>query len=96
MIPISATANGYSFAATGRMPMGESFSANGRVGYYFSDGQSTVAGITEDEASERNPFVGVGVSYGLTETVRLSLDVDYFDMDDVQPVVASVGFSIHF
>ena len=96
MIPVSATADGYSLAATGRVPMGERFSANGRVGYYFSDGQSTVAGITENDPSERNPFVGVGLAYGLTEIVRLRLDVDYFDMDEVQPIVASVGFSIHF
>ena len=96
MIPVATTANGYSLAATGRLPMGQRFAAKGRVGYYFSDGQTTIAGITEDDSSEQNPFVGVGLAFSPTETVRLSLDVDYLDGDDIQPLVATVGFSIHF
>lgn len=96
MIPVAATAQGYSLAATGRLPMGQRFAVKGRIGYYFSDGQTTIAGITEDDPSEKNPFVGVGLAFSPVETLRLSLDVDYIDGDEIQPLVATVGFSFHF
>jgi OOP family OmpA-OmpF porin len=96
MIPVAATAYGYSLAATGRMPMGQRFAAKGRVGYYFSEGQTTIEGITEDDPSEKNPFVGLGLAFSLAETVRLSFDVDYMDGDNIQPLVATVSLSIHF
>jgi len=95
-IPVSANADGFSFAAVGRLPLGEQFSAKARVGFYFSDGQSTVNGITENDPSEQNPFVGLGLAYELTESVQLSLDADYFDLETAQPLVASLGFSIRF
>jgi OOP family OmpA-OmpF porin len=96
MIPVSATAHGYTLAATGRLSMSQRFAVKGRIGYYFSDGEATVDGITEDDPSENNPFVGVGLAFSPVETVRLSLDFDYMDGDEIQPLVATLGFSIHF
>jgi OOP family OmpA-OmpF porin len=95
-IPVSANADGFSFAAVGTVPLGERFFAKGRVGFYFADGQSTVNGITENDPSDQNPFVGLGLAFELTETLQLSMDVDYFDMDTVQPLLATLGFSIRF
>jgi len=96
MIPVATTARGYSLAATGRLPISQRFAAKGRIGYLFSDGETTIDGITEDDSSEKDPFVGVGLTFSPVETVRLSLDVDYIDGDQIQPLVATVGFSIHF
>ena len=95
-VDVSADADGFSLAAVGRIPVSESLSLQGRAGLFFWDGQSTVAGITENEPSDQNPFVGLGLGYGLTEHAELGINLEYFDMDDAQPVVASVLLSFRF
>lgn len=95
-VPVSANADGFTFAAAATLPLSERLSALARVGFYFSDGQSTTAGITENDPSDENPFVGVGLGYSLSEYIDVNLGADYFDMDVAQPWMASVGVTVRF
>jgi OOP family OmpA-OmpF porin len=95
-VPVSAKADGFAFAVVGTLPLSEKLSAQGRLGYYFHDGQSTAAGITENDPSDENPFVGLGLSYALNDAFEVNLAADYFDLEGAQPLVASVGLSYRF
>lgn len=95
-VPVSAKADGFSFAAVGTLPLGERFSATARFGFYFHDGQSTTAGITANDPSDQNPFVGLGLSYDLTEALEMNVGVDYFDIKNAQPLLATIGLTFRF
>jgi len=96
LVDVSADADGFSIAALGRLPLSERFSLQARAGLFFWDGQSTVAGITENDPGDQNPFVGLGFGYELSEKAELGLMVDYYDMDDAQPLVAALQLSFRF
>lgn len=95
-VDVSADADGFSFAAVGRLPLGEKFSLRGKAGVFFWDGQSTVNGITENDPSDQNAFVGAGFGYDLSQKASLFLDLDYYDLDGVEPLLATLGFSFSF
>lgn len=95
-VPVSANADGFTIAAAGKLPISEHLSALARIGFYFSDGQSTTAGITENDPSEQNPFIGIGLGYSLSENIDANVSADYFDLDAAQPWLASVGITVRF
>lgn len=96
LVKVTANADGFTLAAFGRLPLSERFSVHAKAGVFFWDGQSSTAGITENDPGDQNPFIGAGVSYDLSDNARLSLGADYYDMDDAQPLVASVGIAFRF
>ena len=96
IVPVSAEADGFTIAAVGRVPLSERFSARARAGYFFSETRATIGGIAEGSDSDSDPFVGLGLAYDLNDTVQLGVDVDYFDMDGIDPWLASVGFRVRF
>ncbi len=95
-VPVSASAAGFSLAAVGTLPLSERFSAMARLGYYFHDGESSVAGVSEDSPSEESPFIGIGLAYDLTESLELNVGVDYIDTDDADPTLATLGLTLRF
>ncbi len=95
-VPVSASTAGFSLAAVGTLPLSERFSAMARLGYYFHDGESSVAGISEDSPSEESPFIGIGLAYDLTEVLELNLGVDYINTDDADPTLATLGLTLRF
>ncbi len=95
-VPVKADADGWSLAAVGKIPLSEKWAVQAKAGLYFWDGQSSVAGVTENDPGDQNPFVGLGVAYKFNEKTQLDVGVDYYDMDDVQPLVASIGLSFRF
>ena len=96
IIPVSAKAKGYTLAAVGILPLSDQIFLKARGGVYFYDAQASVGGIVEDNTSDQDGFVGLGLAYDISDRFQLSLDVDYFDMDDTQPLLASLGFLIRF
>ena len=96
MVDVSAEADGFTAAIKGMLPLGERFTAEARLGYYFYTAKATVAGIPEDDESERDPYAGVGLSYHLNDTIDLDLGFDYLDLDDIEPWMASLGVTIRF
>ena len=96
VVPVSANADGFTIAVAGTLPLSERLSGKARVGFYFSDGQSTTAGITENDPSEENAFVGIGLGYDLSEKIEVNINADYFNLDRAQPWLASVGLTVRF
>jgi len=95
-VPVSAKADGFSLAAVGTLPLSERFSAMGRIGYYFHDGESSTAGITERDPSEERPFFGVGLAYQLSDALDLNLGLDYVNTRDADPALATLGLTLRF
>jgi OOP family OmpA-OmpF porin len=95
-VPVSVSADGFTLAGVGTIPISEKFSVSGRLGAFFLDGKATVGGITENDPSEANALVGIGLAYSLNEKVDLNLGVDYIDTKDADPTVASLGLTIRF
>ena len=95
-VPVSVSADGFSLAGVATIPLSERFSAMARIGFYFHDGNSSAAGITENDPSEANPFVGLGLAYGLSDLVDVNVAVDYLDTSDADPVIAMLGLTLRF
>lgn len=95
-VPVSVSADGFSLAGVGTIPMGERFSLLGRLGFFYHDGKASAGGITENDPSESNPFVGLGLAFSLNEKVDLNLGVDYIDTDEADPTIAMLGLTIGF
>ena len=95
-VPVSAKVDGFAISLVATLPLSDRFSAQGRLGYYFHDGQSTVAGITENDPSDQIPFIGLGLSFDLNEALELNLTADYFDLEAAQPLVGSIGLTYRF
>lgn len=95
-VPVSASADGFSLAAVGTLPLGEKFFVMGRLGYYFHDGDSSVAGVSEHSPSEESPFVGIGLGYELTEALEVNIGVDYINTKDADPTLATLGLTLRF
>ena len=95
-VDVSATTDGFSLAVLGSLPMSERLSLRGKAGVFFSDGRSTVAGVRENDPSDESAFVGAGLGYDLSERAGVFLDVEYYDLDDAEPLLASLGFAFRF
>ena len=95
-VDVSADADGFSLAAVGRVPLTERLSLRGKAGVFFWDGQSTVNGITENDPGDQNAFVGAGIGYAIAERASLFFDVEYYDLDGVEPLLATAGFAFRF
>jgi len=96
LVPVSVSADGFTLAGVGTVPLSERFSLQGRLGFYFHDGNTEAGGITENNPSESNPFVGVALAYSLNEKVDLNLGVDYLDTKEADPTMATLGLTIRF
>ena len=95
-VPVSVSADGFSLAGVGTIPLSERFSAKARIGFFFHDGESSTAGLTENDPSEANPFVGLGLAYEISDLVDVNVGVDYLDTSDADPVIAMLGLTLRF
>ena len=96
LVPVAVSADGFQLGGVATIPLSERLSVNGRLGFFFFDGESEAGGIIEKDPSESRPYVGLGLAYGLNESVDLNLGVDYLDTDDADPVLALLGLTIRF
>lgn len=95
-VPVRADADGWTLSAVGSIPFADRWAVQARGGFFFWDGQSSVNGVVERDPGDQNPFVGIGIAYSFNENVQLDVGVDYYDMDDVQPLIAAVALSFRF
>lgn len=95
IVPVSADADGFTFAARGSFPVGEKFSLHGTIGSFFWDGASEIAGVG-DNVSDANVFFGVGAGFDLTSNFSLRADVSQYELDGVDSNVFSLGFQMNF
>ncbi|MCZ6559259.1 MAG: outer membrane beta-barrel protein [Gammaproteobacteria bacterium] len=95
IVPISADADGFTFAAVGSVPAGEKFGLHAKIGSFFWDGASQIAGVNNN-VSDSNIFFGAGLSYSLTENMSLRGDAVRYEIDDVNADVYTIGFQVDF
>ncbi len=95
-VPVSVSASGFTLAAIGSLPLSERFSLIGRLGYYFHDNESSVAGVVEDSLSEQSPFVGIGLGFDISEVLEINLAYDLIKTDDADPTLAMLGLTLRF
>ncbi len=95
IVPVSADADGFTFAARAIIPLGEKFSLHGMVGSFFWDGANQIAGVN-DNVSDANMFFGAGVGYSLTKNISLRGDAARYELDNVNSTVYTVGFQVNF
>jgi OOP family OmpA-OmpF porin len=96
LVPVAVSADGFQLGGVATIPVSERFSVTGRLGFFFFDGESEAGGIIEKDPSESRPYAGLGLAYGLNESVDLNLGVDYLDTDDADPVLAMLGLTVRF
>ncbi|MCZ6500772.1 MAG: outer membrane beta-barrel protein [Gammaproteobacteria bacterium] len=95
VVPVSADADGFTFAAVGSIPAGERFSLHATIGSFFWDGANAIAGINSN-VSDSNMFFGAGLSYSLTPNMSLRGDAVRYELDGVDSSVYTVGFQVDF
>ena len=94
-VPVSADADGFTFAARGSFPLGEKFALHGTIGSFFWDGASEIAGV-DDNVSDANMYFGVAASFNLTANLALRADANQYELDGVDSNVFSLGFQLSF
>ena len=95
-VPVSASASGYTLAAIGTLPLSDRFSLIARLGYYFHDGESSAAGVSEGSPSEESPFIGIGLGYDISEVLEFNLAYDLIRTDNADPGLATLGLTLRF
>ena len=94
-VPVSADADGFTFAAMGHAPVGEKLTVHASIGSFFWDGANMIAGVN-DNVSDANIFFGVGLSFSLTNNMSVRGDAVRYELDEVSSNVYTVGFQIAF
>ena len=94
-VRIRAEADGWTVAAVGNLPLSERWSVHAKAGYYFWDGRASAAGVVSNDSGS-DPFVGLGVAYNLSDNAEINLGVDYYNVDDLEPLIGAIGFSFRF
>ncbi len=95
IVPVSADADGFTFAAMGRAPVGEKLALHASIGSFFWDGANTIAGV-DDNVSDANIFFGVGLSISLTNNTSIRGDAVRYELDETNSNVYTIGFQIDF
>ncbi len=95
VVPISADADGFTFAAVGSVPAGKKFRLHATIGSFFWDGANEIAGVNSN-VSDANIFFGAGLSYSLTKNMSLRGDAVRYELDNVNSSVYTAGFRVDF
>ena len=95
IVPISADADGFTFAARASVPLGQKFDLHGTVGSFFWDGSNEIAGVG-DNVSDSNIYFGAGLGYSLSNNVSLTADAAQYELDNVDSTVYTIGFQVNF
>jgi hypothetical protein len=89
-----ARATGFTFSALGRIPLGESFHLEGRVGAFWWDGNSSLPGI-DAGPGDIQPQGSVGASWSAAPRLELTAQWAYYDLGGFSARVTSVGLRFH-
>ena len=95
-VEVSLKADGFTLGATGSLRLGKRFSLFGRAGAFFWDGDADINGVSQARPEDTNLFLGVGLSYDLTEKFDLTGDWTRYELEDTESNVFSLGFRYRF
>ncbi len=86
--------DGFTLALAGDLPLSESFSLTASVGYLFWDiSMEDSSGEISGDGSD--VFYSIGAAYAVTESVDLTLDFEFFDIESVIDIDA-LSFGARF
>jgi len=96
--PATATisADGFTFAAAGNLPLSEKFALTGRAGVFFWDGNAEINRISQATPEDTNPFFGAGATFAVTRRFQLTGDWTRYELDSAVSNVYSFGFQFAF
>ena len=88
-----ADGRGLNAAAVLRLPLGDRFGLNAKVGMLFWDADAEVDGI---ESSGSDFSFGLGVNFSVNEALGIRLDFDALNFGDVDANVGTVALEYRF
>ena len=96
LVPASVSANGFTFGVSGALPVSDNFALTGRAGMFFWNGTATLNGVTEASPDDTNPYFAAGARYRFTERFSVVGDFTYYDLEQTESSVISVGIEVDF
>ncbi len=88
------SADGFTFGAIGYLPLNDKFSLYGRAGMYFWDGDAEINEVSQAAPEDTNPYVGLGLSYAISERVFLTGDWSHFKLESANGDMLTLGLQI--
>jgi OOP family OmpA-OmpF porin len=90
------SADGFTFGATGRVPVSERIALTGRAGMFFWDGTAEINDVSQATPSDSNLYLGAGASFDVSRNFQLTGDWTRYELESTTSGVFSVGFQYRF
>ena len=90
------SADGFTFAAAGAVPIGDRFAITGRAGAFFWNGSAEINNVSQATPEDNNLFLGLGVSYDVGKRLTLTGDWTRYELDSATSGVFSLGLRYQF
>jgi len=94
-IQITEDADGFLFAATGSIPLTDTFSLYGRLGAFFWDGESLIGNV-DDNVSDVNAHLAAGIRAKIYKNLSVTIDWSRFDLDGTSADLLAIGLQVGF
>ena len=94
-LSLSAEADAQELAVLGRLPLGERFTAFGRLGYAWWDAETAVEAAVADE-SGKDVSIGAGLEFSVGETLSVALTGTRYRIDELDVSVLGLGVRFRF
>lgn len=93
---VKLSADGFTMAAAGSIPIGEIFALQGRAGMFFWNGSAEINNVTQATPEDSNLFLGLGASVDVSDSFMLTGDWTRYELESAVSDVYSVGFQYQF
>ncbi len=90
------SADGYTLGVQGSYPVANKVDILGRAGWFFWDGEAEINNVSQASPEETNPYLGLGLSYALTESFSVNGDWTHYELESTNSDVFSIGFQFRF
>lgn len=96
MVRVSLSADGFTLALTGRIPLGEHVAILGRAGAFFWNGRAQINDVTSASPDDTNLLLGLGLGYQVAAPLMITADVSHYSLEDADSTVFSLGLEYRF
>jgi OOP family OmpA-OmpF porin len=90
------SADGYTLGLLGSYPLANRISVFGRAGAFFWDGEAQINRVSQASPQETNPYLGLGISYAMTNSFSVNGDWSHYELEDTSSDVFSIGLQFRF
>ena len=88
-------ADGQGLAAVFSIPLGRTSSLFAKVGNFWWETDSSIGGVVASQDGD-DPFFGAGLRVGFNEHISLRLEVERYDVADIDLDTATIGLQFKF